>query len=332
MYGYVYKTTCLVNSIIYVGQKKSPTFLGQSYLGSGLLLRRAVEKYGEVNFQVELLEECDSQEQLNECECYWIELLHATDRSIGYNITLGAAGGDTFSNLPEELKEERLAKIRSKRPRAWVYKGDDRKSILLEDLEAYEAEGWTRGASEAERQRLRQERLTYIAAHPGMRVSSNFKPGVSSWNKGISPSDLTRQKLREANLGKKQSPETCARRSASMKRKYQEGYKSPTLGITPHNKGERGKWIWMWRPGENIHVSTEEVETYEAQGYQKGRKGTPRPVPWNKGISRRKPKPEPISGKVWVHRGTERKLIPLIEVEHYIAQGYQRGCGKRSTN
>ena len=35
MYGYIYKTTNLVNGKIYIGQKKSDVFLGDKYLGSG---------------------------------------------------------------------------------------------------------------------------------------------------------------------------------------------------------------------------------------------------------------------------------------------------------
>lgn len=35
MYGYIYKTTNLINGKIYIGQHKANKFLGQSYLGSG---------------------------------------------------------------------------------------------------------------------------------------------------------------------------------------------------------------------------------------------------------------------------------------------------------
>ena len=55
-YGYIYKTTNLVNNKIYIGQKTSKKFLGESYLGSGKLLSKAVKKYGHNNFTVELLE------------------------------------------------------------------------------------------------------------------------------------------------------------------------------------------------------------------------------------------------------------------------------------
>ena len=70
MYGYIYKTTNLINGKIYVGQKKSIKFLGNKYLGSGKLLKKAVLKYGLDAFTVELLEVCDTKEQLNRQERY----------------------------------------------------------------------------------------------------------------------------------------------------------------------------------------------------------------------------------------------------------------------
>lgn len=45
MFGYIYKTTNLVNNKIYIGQKCSDTFLHEKYLGSGHMLQKAVRKY-----------------------------------------------------------------------------------------------------------------------------------------------------------------------------------------------------------------------------------------------------------------------------------------------
>lgn len=92
MYGYIYKTTCLENNLIYVGQKKSSKYLGQRYLGSGKILKQAIKKYGREKFKVELLEECNTFEELNQREIYWIEKFKSTEKEIGYNITTGGQG------------------------------------------------------------------------------------------------------------------------------------------------------------------------------------------------------------------------------------------------
>ena len=69
MYGYIYKTTNLINGMIYIGQKHSQKFL-PAYLGSGKLIRYAVNLYGKENFKVELLEEIETLEQMDTREIY----------------------------------------------------------------------------------------------------------------------------------------------------------------------------------------------------------------------------------------------------------------------
>ena len=96
MYGYIYKTTNLIDGLIYIGQKKSPKFLGNSYLGSGKLLRRAVKKYGQSSFRVELLEIIDCPELMDSREIYWIKYFNSTDHSVGYNISEGGFVNRTF--------------------------------------------------------------------------------------------------------------------------------------------------------------------------------------------------------------------------------------------
>lgn len=91
----IYKTINLINGKIYIGQdsKNNP-----EYLGSGLLLKRAIEKYGVENFEKEIICECDSKKSLNESEIFWIRELSGVTN--GYNLTLGGSGGDTYSNNP----------------------------------------------------------------------------------------------------------------------------------------------------------------------------------------------------------------------------------------
>lgn len=105
MYGYIYKTTNLVNNKIYIGQKKANSFLSNKYLGSGTLFLRAVNSYGKDNFICELVEECNSASELNEREIYWINFYNSTDTSIGYNLTLGGEGIRGYS-MSDETKEK----------------------------------------------------------------------------------------------------------------------------------------------------------------------------------------------------------------------------------
>lgn len=89
MFGYIYKTTNIINNKIYIGQHVSPVFEPDKYIGSGKRLQLALKKYGRENFKNELLCECNSQQELDEKEIYYINIFNSTNRTIGYNLTSG---------------------------------------------------------------------------------------------------------------------------------------------------------------------------------------------------------------------------------------------------
>lgn len=92
--GYIYKTTNLVNKKIYIGlHRVNNDKIDPKYFGSGLHLKRAIEKYGLENFICEVLEWCATEEALSVQEKYWITHFNALDKEIGYNIQDGGVGG-----------------------------------------------------------------------------------------------------------------------------------------------------------------------------------------------------------------------------------------------
>jgi len=93
MYGYIYITTNLINGKKYIGQKKSEVFLHEKYLGSGKILKQAIEFYGRENFKVEMLCECQSKEELDEMEQYYIKFYYAQTSNRFYNICKGGEAG-----------------------------------------------------------------------------------------------------------------------------------------------------------------------------------------------------------------------------------------------
>lgn len=109
MYGYIYKTTCLVTNKIYIGQHKAPTF-EPWYLGSGMLIRQAIIKYGRDKFRVELICSCSTLNELNEKEIYYIQHYNATDHTIGYNIEPGGKGCLMTESTKEKLRLAHLGK------------------------------------------------------------------------------------------------------------------------------------------------------------------------------------------------------------------------------
>lgn len=94
MFGYVYLTTNLINNRKYIG-KRQKSYFDTSYLGSGMILKEAVKKYGKENFNCIILKECNSLEELNESEKEFISLYNATNNPEFYNIAHGGTGGNT---------------------------------------------------------------------------------------------------------------------------------------------------------------------------------------------------------------------------------------------
>ena len=66
-------------------------------MGSGVVISRALKKYGKENFSKIHLEECDSQESLNASEKYWISRYDALNNDEFYNIAAGGEFGDMWS-------------------------------------------------------------------------------------------------------------------------------------------------------------------------------------------------------------------------------------------
>ena len=100
-YCFIYKTTCLVTGLIYIGRHIT-TDLDDGYIGCGVYrqsdvdspcsyFQNAVRKYKYENFKREILEFC-KKEQLDDREQFWIRYLDSTNISIGFNMTKGGVG------------------------------------------------------------------------------------------------------------------------------------------------------------------------------------------------------------------------------------------------
>lgn len=219
MYGYIYKTTNLINGKIYIGQKKSNVFLGTKYLGSGKILHSAINKYGEQNFSIELIEECENKTQLDLQEIFWIEKYSSRNKDIGYNLIKGGTGGATtsdtkwYNNGVDELlvhsgeqppEGYTLGRVITPsfsccRGRIWINNGVIQKQINPDDLLKYpdfnigmidRGQEWKNHIGKFERteeirSKLSNSRKQYYIDNPDKRHNrGTFKPGVSSNIKG----------------------------------------------------------------------------------------------------------------------------------------------------
>jgi group I intron endonuclease len=124
MYYIVYKTTNQVNGKFYIGTHKTID-LNDDYLGSGTLLKRAIEKYGVGNFKKEILFVFDNPEAMfaKEAEIVTEEFLSENNT---YNLKKGGYGGfDYINENPEKfLTEKRLSSLWTNKQRneRWMLK------------------------------------------------------------------------------------------------------------------------------------------------------------------------------------------------------------------
>ena len=109
----VYRTTNQINGKYYFG-KHNTIKVNDSYLGSGILLRAAIEKYGKDNFQKQNLRFCKTEEKAYLYEKERISAAFLDDKVNCYNIHPGGNGGTNRKIIKKgrKLTEEELDKYR----------------------------------------------------------------------------------------------------------------------------------------------------------------------------------------------------------------------------
>ena len=101
MYGVIYKITNKLNGKPYIGQTTQKLKVRfRAHRRENTYIGRAMLKYGIENFMIEVVEECDTPEQLNEREIFWIAFFNCK-RPNGYNLTDGGEGSKGCSFTPE---------------------------------------------------------------------------------------------------------------------------------------------------------------------------------------------------------------------------------------
>ena len=231
MYGYIYKTTNLINGKMYIGQKKSTKFLHERYLGSGSLLRKAINKYGKENFRVELLCECECKEKLDEMEIYYIKLYNAQNDPNFYNLTKGGesgVGGPKFKGHKHS---------------------DESRQKISENNTGIKNGFFGKKHSEESIQKMRE------AAKHRHPVSQETRAKLSKVHKGKPFTEEHKRKISEAQKGPKGN---------NYGKKIPDDVKNK-ISNTMHNQ------VWIHDTNRSYRVNKELVDEYISKGYQLGR-------------------------------------------------------------
>lgn len=94
---YVYKITNLINGKMYIGKRScSCDIEDDNYMGSGKILKQAIEKYGIENFSKDIIETFDNEDDAYKFEREYILKCDAVNNNKYYNLAEGGLGGNTW--------------------------------------------------------------------------------------------------------------------------------------------------------------------------------------------------------------------------------------------
>lgn len=269
MYGYIYKTTNTINNKSYIGKHKAETF-DEKYYGSGKILEQAIKKDGVNNFIVEVLEWCETKEELDCKEKLYIKNFDAQNSNEFYNIASGGDGGCVWGNKEnhpnfgngyrlagernpfygkrhsEDTKKKISEKLKGKSSsisgKLRIRKGNDIKYCSVDELQSYIKDGWTHWKSLKLQEKGKKE-----------RHQSEYQKQIASLiHKGKKPS------IEQINKYKK----TIASRSDEKKKI-----------ISEHCRNGQRNLCWVVDKNNTaVRIHKSEIGTYIANEYIRGRK------------------------------------------------------------
>lgn len=105
MHHFIYKTTNITNKKYYIGVHSTDN-LNDGYLGSGVVLKDAIDKYGKENFNREILEFFNSREEAYDRERQIVNQAFV-DLCETYNLKIGGAGGYIGKDFYEKYAIDR---------------------------------------------------------------------------------------------------------------------------------------------------------------------------------------------------------------------------------
>ena len=216
MYGYVYKTTCLLNNKIYVGQHTGG--FKKNYMGSGIHIMRSVKKYGKDNFAVVILGYAHNKKSLNILERYHISVCrNSMPKELIYNISDGGEGtsgihlsGELNGMYGKKHSKKTILKMKMNLPNrqgknsCWY--GRHHKPESLNKI----------GLASIGRQTFLGRKHT----PESIKKMSEAKKGKTAWNKGLTRDDPRVAKYADQLKGQPKSIEHRKNLSIARRRLY----------------------------------------------------------------------------------------------------------------
>ena len=202
-FGYIYKTTNTITGRIYIGQKTGS--FTPSYLGSGKIITKSLQKHGRENFKLEVLAFGSTREILDALEIKYIAEYRAVFGSeFLYNISAGGVGVRMPCSDDKKEKLRRATIEQWKDPifkEKWCFQNKERCS----HPENNAMFGKTHSIETIEK--MRNIKLGKKHSPESCAKMSNSRKGKTSHRKGKTMTLETCEKMRLSHIGKKHTPE-----------------------------------------------------------------------------------------------------------------------------
>lgn len=179
-YFIVYETKNKQNGKVYRGAHRTKD-LNDGYMGSGVALKRAIDKYGKDNFETTILEMCKDEDEMWKRE---EELVEIGEHS--YNLTPGGKGGfdhidNTGDNNPMRNPEVAARMVASARAKGSYYTESKREASMRNLQKAVEVNTGT-PRSESFKKKVSASTQKYWAEN-----REQIRDRMSSWFELKSP-------------------------------------------------------------------------------------------------------------------------------------------------
>ena len=262
MIGYIYLTTNLINNKKYIGRKTSETFV-PTYFGSGVHLKRALNKYGADNFKVELLKECYSVDDLIQSETYYIKLYNAVNDDSYYNHSYGGYNEGFIPGEQNIAKTDYCRKLNSEKHRGKKMSDEFRKK--QSEIHRGKSSGML-GKHHSEETKMIISEYSKNRRHTQEQIDKikNHHTGCRMMNNGVLQKWVCADEVNtHLSMGWKFG--ACFKRN----RDYSNNFRSEKFTAKDR------KWIHMYDESGNLsrkYVFENDVEKYLLDGWKKGMK------------------------------------------------------------
>jgi len=173
-YYFIYLTSNLIDNKSYVGFRSTDN-IDDDYLGSGLLLKYKIRKYGRQSFKKQILEFCN-ENNWQEREKYWIKEKNTLFPN-GYNLSEGGDGGNLGKIINDKISLKNKGRILSEETKTKISQSEKGKVLSLE----------TKKKMSESHKGLKQSKETIlkrVKKIKGKKVSEETKIKISKSNRG----------------------------------------------------------------------------------------------------------------------------------------------------